>query len=158
MSSTDSGVDPVKRGFSLLFLERFRNGSCCSSGENGTIAEKRERSPKSVIYVLNKGIEVFARTAQIYVIIILMMGLISSFFVIAAGLVDLNNLFPLHPKDWIDALKSAYPNIWIFPFGEAVCFTTIFPHLNKAHAAKTTGIVETPGRETVGIISTNNGE
>jgi spore germination protein KB len=95
----------------------------------------------AVIYILNKGIEVFARTAEIYLIVIIGMGLICDFVVIAGGLVDLKNLFPLHPKDWKDALDSAYPNIWIFPFGELVCFTTILPHLNKVHSSKRTGII-----------------
>ncbi|KGE17905.1 GerAB/ArcD/ProY family transporter [Paenibacillus wynnii] len=93
-----------------------------------------------VIYMLMKGIEVFARTAQIYLIILFFMGLVSTIVIIAAGLIDLRNLFPLHIKDWKDALKSAYPNILIFPFGEAVCFTTIFPHLNKSHVAKKSGV------------------
>jgi len=95
----------------------------------------------AVMYILIKGIEVFARTAQIYLIVMFIMGVISSIVVIAAGLVDFKNLFPLHPRDWIDALKSAYPNILIFPFGEVVCFTTILPHLNKSHVARNTGVV-----------------
>ncbi|MCL6602471.1 MAG: spore germination protein [Paenibacillus sp.] len=94
----------------------------------------------AVIYMLTKGIEVFARTAQIYMIVLFLMGMVTLIVVIAAGLVDFKNLFPLHPKDWMDSLKSAYPNILIFPFGEAVCFTTIFPHLNKSPKAKKTGV------------------
>ena len=95
----------------------------------------------AVIYILNKGIEVIARTAEIYLLIVIMMGLICSFLVITAGLVDLKNLFPLHAKEWKDALKSAYPNIWIFPFGELVCLTTILPHFNKTQNSKKTGII-----------------
>ncbi|AOZ92204.1 GerAB/ArcD/ProY family transporter [Paenibacillus crassostreae] len=95
----------------------------------------------AVIYILNKGIEVFARTAEIYFTVILFMGIICCSVVILAGLVDFRNIFPIHAKDWKDALKSAYPSIWIFPFGELVCFTTILPHFNKAHSSKRTGMV-----------------
>ncbi|MDQ0194482.1 GerAB/ArcD/ProY family transporter [Paenibacillus wynnii] len=95
----------------------------------------------AVMYTLYKGIEVFARSAEIYFFVIILMGLICNFVVIAAGLVDLKNLFPLHSKDWKDALASAYPNILIFPFGELVCFTTIFPHFNKSHKARRAGVM-----------------
>lgn len=71
----------------------------------------------AVIYILNKGIEVFARAAEIYMLIIILLGLTSCFLVIAAGLVKLDNLFPLQASDWKNALKSAYLNIWLFPFG-----------------------------------------
>lgn len=94
----------------------------------------------AVIYTLGRGIEVFSRTAEIYVFIIFVMGLICGFVVIAAGLIDLSNLFPLHAKDWKDAFKAAYPNVLLFPFGEMVCFTTILPHLKKSGSAKKTGM------------------
>ncbi|MEK4195709.1 GerAB/ArcD/ProY family transporter [Paenibacillus sp. FSL L8-0323] len=95
----------------------------------------------AVIYILNKGIEVFARAAEIYMLIIILLGLTSCFLVIAAGLVKLDNLFPLQASDWKNALKSAYLNIWLFPFGEMVCFTTILPHIKKNKVAKRTGII-----------------
>lgn len=95
----------------------------------------------AVMYILSKGIEVFARTAEIFFWIIIVMGLICIFIVIAAGLVELKNLFPIHGNDLWEALGSAYPNIWIFPFGEVVCFTTILPHFSKSRKIKKTGIV-----------------
>lgn len=95
----------------------------------------------AVIYALNKGLEVFARTAEIYLMIILILGVTCNIAIIVAGLIDLKNLFPVHVKDWKDAILSAYPSIWIFPFGEIVCFTTILPHIRKARGAKKTGII-----------------
>ncbi|MNO24993.1 Spore germination protein YndE [compost metagenome] len=94
----------------------------------------------AVMYILNKGIEVFSRTAEIYFWIIMIMGLVCNGVVIVAGLVDFNNLFPLHFDDWVDALRSAYPNIWIFPYGELVCFTTVLPHFSKSRKSKRTGV------------------
>ncbi|QQZ60757.1 GerAB/ArcD/ProY family transporter [Paenibacillus sonchi] len=94
----------------------------------------------AVMYILNKGIEVFARTAEIYFWMMMIMGLVCNGVVIMAGLVDFKNLFPLHYKDWMDALTSAYPNIWIFPFGELVCFTTVLPYLKKSGISGKMGI------------------
>ncbi|WP_379128989.1 GerAB/ArcD/ProY family transporter [Paenibacillus sp. sgz500958] len=95
----------------------------------------------AVMYILNKGIEVFARTAGIYIFVVLFMGAICSFVVIVSGLIDLENLFPLHAKDWRDAFQSAYPSIWIFPFGELVCLTTILPQINRSYLVKKTGVI-----------------
>ncbi|WP_019909840.1 GerAB/ArcD/ProY family transporter [Paenibacillus sp. HW567] len=94
----------------------------------------------AVMFILNKGIEVYARTAEIYFWIMMIMGVICNFVVIAAGLVDFKHLFPLQIKDLRDALSSAYPSIWIFPFGELVCVTTILPFFSKVNKAKRVGV------------------
>lgn len=94
----------------------------------------------AVMYILYKGIEVFARTAEIYFWLIIIMGIISNFIVIVAGLVQFKNLFPIHPGEWLGALGSAYPNIWIFPYGELFCFTAILPHFSTKKKVKKTGI------------------
>lgn len=94
----------------------------------------------AVIYILHKGIKVFTWTAQIYVLIIFIVGFLCVFLVTAANLVELNNLFPVHIPDWKDAFKSAYLNILIFPFGEMICFTTILPHVKKTQVVGRTGI------------------
>ncbi|WP_042196944.1 GerAB/ArcD/ProY family transporter [Paenibacillus camerounensis] len=94
----------------------------------------------AVMYILYQGIEVFSRTAEIYFWVIVLMGLIANFVVIIAGLVQFKNLFPIHPGEWVEALKSAYPNIWIFPYGELVCFTAILPHFNSKHKIGRTGV------------------
>ncbi|WP_339319772.1 GerAB/ArcD/ProY family transporter [Paenibacillus sp. FSL R10-2734] len=95
----------------------------------------------AVIYILSKGIVVFARAAEIYMLFIILMGVVCCFLVVAAGLIKLDNLFPIHGSDWKNALKSAYLNIWLFPFGEMICFTTILPHIIKPKVAKRTGII-----------------
>ncbi|WP_091068199.1 GerAB/ArcD/ProY family transporter [Paenibacillus sp. NFR01] len=94
----------------------------------------------AVIYILYMGIEVFARTAEIYFWIIMIMGVISVGVVIIAGLPDLHNLFPIHLREWPEAFRSAYPSIWIFPYGELVCFTTILPLFAHKKNAKKAGI------------------
>lgn len=95
----------------------------------------------AVIYVLNKGTTVLGRTAEIYFIIMILMGVSCNFVVIVSGLPKMSNLFPLHFKDWKTAIISAYPGVWIFPFLEMMVFTTIIPHLNKSGRAGKTGMM-----------------
>lgn len=47
----------------------------------------------AVVYVLSKGIEVFGRTAEIYFLAIVAIGVISNSIVIASGLVDIKICF-----------------------------------------------------------------
>jgi spore germination protein KB len=95
----------------------------------------------AIIFVLSKGIEVLGRLAEIYLLIIISVGIISIILIISSGLIDLKNLLPLFEGEWKNILISAYPNIWMFPFGELIILTTILPHLNKSHLAKRTGII-----------------
>lgn len=95
----------------------------------------------AVIYLLNKGTTVLGRTAEIYFIIMILMGVSCNFVVIVSGLPDMSNLFPLHLQDWKAALISAYPNVWVFPFLETMVFTTIIPYLNKSRRAGKTGMM-----------------
>ncbi|GGF65141.1 spore germination protein KB [Paenibacillus albidus] len=136
---------------SLLYIPVFMFNGSRNLREAGDllIAASYDRTPVfiinaimviAVMYILNKGLEVFARTAEIYLAVIFVLGFICSFVVIAAGLVDFKNLFPLHAADWRQAFRSAYPNIWIFPFGELVCITTVLPHLKESRLSGKTGV------------------
>ncbi|MFY0045890.1 GerAB/ArcD/ProY family transporter, partial [Acinetobacter baumannii] len=81
----------------------------------------------AVVYVLHKGIEVFARTGEIYLMVLIGLGVAGNLFVLFSGLIDLKNLHPLLAKGWGPVVKDAYPNIFMFPFGEMICFTTMLP-------------------------------
>jgi spore germination protein KB len=94
----------------------------------------------AVVYTVNKGIEVLARMAEIYLIILLILGVLGNLLVLCSGIVDLKNLLPLFGKGWKSILTDSYPYIFIFPFGEMICFTTILPYLNKRQFGKKTGV------------------
>lgn len=136
---------------SLLYLSTFLFNASRNLHESGELlTASYDETPMfilnvmmivAVMYILHKGITVFSWTAQIYLMVILLVGILSVFLVIATGLIDLGNLFPVHGKDWMAAFKSAYLNIWIFPFGEMVCFTTILPLVNKTQVVRRTGII-----------------
>lgn len=94
----------------------------------------------SIVYVLHKGIEVLGRMAEIYLIILIILGVLGHVLVLFSGVINVNNLLPVLGKGWKPVLTSAYPYIFIFPFGEMICFTTIFPFLNKSQAGRKTGV------------------
>jgi len=95
----------------------------------------------AVVYVLNKGVEVFFRLGQIYFVIMLSLGAIGNLAILCSGIVDINNLLPIQGEGWRRILQAAYPHTWLFPFGEVVAFTTVFPLMNKVSLAKKTGII-----------------
>ncbi|WP_274649223.1 GerAB/ArcD/ProY family transporter [Paenibacillus humicola] len=95
----------------------------------------------AVIYVLRKGLEVFYRLGQVYFFIIVSIGVIGNMLFIFSGLIDLKNLLPLTGEGgWKQTLSSAYPSIFMFPFGETVCFMTVFTHLKAKNEARNYGL------------------
>lgn len=96
----------------------------------------------AIVYALYKGIEVLARTAEIYLMIMIVLGVIGNLLVLFSGIIDLKNLLPLLGKGWKSIFTAAYPYIFIFPFGEmAICFSMIFPYLNKRQSGRKTGVI-----------------
>ncbi|MFC4807797.1 GerAB/ArcD/ProY family transporter [Paenibacillus sp. GCM10023250] len=93
----------------------------------------------AVIYVLRKGLEVFYRLGQIYFFIFILIGAVSNLLVLFSGLIDLRNLEPLTGEGWRKILSSAYPSIFMFPFGEVVCFMTVFAHVNGRGTVRRNG-------------------
>ncbi|UJF31683.1 GerAB/ArcD/ProY family transporter [Paenibacillus hexagrammi] len=94
----------------------------------------------AVVYVLNKGIEVFFRLGEIYLIITVCLGLIGGCTLLLSGVVEPRNLLPIYGAGWKSILQMAYPNIFLFPFAELVCFTTVFPRLNRTKAVRISGL------------------
>ena len=55
----------------------------------------------AICYVLYLGIEVLARTAEVFIVILIFLGLIGNLFVFLSGNVDLHNLQPIFGK-WME--------------------------------------------------------
>ncbi|WCK55678.1 GerAB/ArcD/ProY family transporter [Aneurinibacillus sp. Ricciae_BoGa-3] len=94
----------------------------------------------AVVYILFKGIEVLARMAEIYLMILIVLGALGNIFLVFSGVIEVKNLLPILEKGWKPILSTAYPNILMFPFGEMICFTMVFPYLNKRKSGRKTGI------------------
>ncbi|WP_199614801.1 GerAB/ArcD/ProY family transporter [Paenibacillus alkalitolerans] len=95
----------------------------------------------AVIYVLYLGIEALARTAEIYLLVIIILGVLGNLFVLLSGIIDIHNLFPLFGEGWKPIVESAFRNILFFPFGEMICFAAILPYLNKIQSGRRTGSI-----------------
>jgi spore germination protein KB len=90
----------------------------------------------TICYVLYLGIEVLGRTAEIFIVILILLGFVGNFLVIISGNVDLQNLQPFLENGWKPIITAAFPVISFFPFGEMFVFTIILPYLNRPERVK----------------------
>lgn len=84
----------------------------------------------SITYVLNKGIEVLARTAQIFLFVLAISALASVFLLFTSGIIDIKQLLPVLGNGWGPVLKTTFKQTIEFPHEELICFTMLLPYLN----------------------------
>jgi spore germination protein KB len=89
----------------------------------------------TIAYVLYRGIEVLVRTAQIYLVLVVCLGLISNLLLMYAGVININNLLPILRDGWKPVFTTFYRQTLSFPFGEMVCFAMLFPLLQNDNKA-----------------------
>ncbi|WP_445487769.1 GerAB/ArcD/ProY family transporter [Niallia sp. 03133] len=89
-----------------------------------------------ICYVLYLGVEVLARTSEIFIVILCLFGIAGNFFVLVSGNVEFSNLLPMIENGWKPIVKTAFPHIIAFPFGELIVFTMLLPFLNQAKYVK----------------------
>lgn len=92
-----------------------------------------------MIYALRKGIEVLARTGEMFFILMYVLALVGFALIIFSGLIDFNNLMPVLERGFLPVLKIGLTETIFFPFGEAIVFSMILPHLVHPEKAKMTG-------------------
>jgi spore germination protein KB len=85
----------------------------------------------AICYGCYLGFEVIARTAEIMFPWFILFGFLFILFTIFSGLPKLENLQPVLEAGWKPVLKSAFPSVLSFPFGETIVFTIFFPLLSK---------------------------
>ncbi|MCM3654410.1 endospore germination permease [Metabacillus litoralis] len=89
-----------------------------------------------ICYVLYLGIEVLGRTAEVFIVILILLGLAGNFLVYASGNVDLHNLQPFLENGWKPILTTALLETSNFPFGQMVVFIMLLPYLNRPESVK----------------------
>lgn len=87
------------------------------------------------------GIEVLARTGEIFFIIIMILGILFTALVFISGLPKVNNLLPVLENGWGPVLSTTFPLTLSFPFGEMIVFTMLLPYLNQPKKAIRTGLL-----------------
>ncbi|HET7579718.1 MAG TPA: endospore germination permease [Bacillales bacterium] len=93
----------------------------------------------TIVYVLHHGIEVLARTSEIFCGILFFIGFVAGIIIIFSGQMDLNHLRPVLENGWGPVLKTAFPLTLTFPFGEVIVFAMLLPYLNRPKLGVKTG-------------------
>lgn len=125
----------------LLYVLFFIHGAARDLREGGELlaSSVMDQTPVFVLdvvmilaigYVLTKGIEVLARTGAIFLSLLLLLGVVSSFLLIFAGVIDVHRLLPMLSKGWGPVIETTLKQTIQFPHEEVVCFTMILPYLN----------------------------
>jgi spore germination protein KB len=91
-----------------------------------------------ICYVLYHGIEVLGRTAEIFLFVLILLGIIGNFFVLVSGDITFQQIRPPLEHGWEPIITTAFPTITTFPFGEMFAFMMLMPYLNKTKLVKKT--------------------
>ncbi|MFS0637884.1 GerAB/ArcD/ProY family transporter [Mesobacillus foraminis] len=91
-----------------------------------------------VCYVLYQGMEVLARTAEVFIVILFLFGILANFFILISGNLDFHNLRPFLENGWKPILTTTFLETIHFPYGEMVVFTMILPYLKHSGSVKKT--------------------
>ncbi|MDP9726499.1 spore germination protein KB [Priestia aryabhattai] len=87
-------------------------------------------------YVLHLGVEVVGRTAEVFIVILFLLGAVGNFFVLVSGDVDFHQIRPFLEHGWKPIFTTAFPHLIVFPFGEMIAFTMLLPYLNRPELTK----------------------
>ncbi|MFD2925642.1 GerAB/ArcD/ProY family transporter [Halobacillus naozhouensis] len=93
----------------------------------------------AVAYVLFLGIEVLARTGEIFFFLLMLIGVVGTILVLVSGMIEVHNLLPILENGWGPVLQ-AWPTTYTFPFGEMVAFTVLLPYLNRPNLGLRVGL------------------
>ncbi|MFF2596450.1 GerAB/ArcD/ProY family transporter [Priestia megaterium] len=96
-----------------------------------------------IIYTVQKGIEVVARSGELFFIFMYVLAVTGFLLILCSGLIDFKNLQPVLEDGILPVLKVVFIQTLYFPFGEAIVFTMILPYLNNPKKAKVTMLCAT---------------
>ncbi|AWB46328.1 spore gernimation protein [Paenibacillus sp. CAA11] len=85
----------------------------------------------AIAYTLHKGIEVLARTAFVFMNVILLIGMFSTALLLFSDVIEINRVLPLLEKGIKPVLMAVVRQNYGFPFGEIVCFAMLLPYLRS---------------------------
>ncbi|ARI78794.1 GerAB/ArcD/ProY family transporter [Halobacillus mangrovi] len=94
----------------------------------------------SIAYILYKGMEVLARTAEVFWGGVIILGFFGTLFFYLSGLVDIKQVLPVFEFGWKPIIKTVYTNTIMFPFGEMVAFTFLLPYIKNRKNILKTGV------------------
>ncbi|MCG1021053.1 GerAB/ArcD/ProY family transporter [Sutcliffiella horikoshii] len=90
----------------------------------------------TIIYMLYAGIEVMARTSEIFFPYVFSFTFLVGLFILLSGEIHVENLRPFLEDGIRPVLKAVFPGLLTFPFGELIAFATVLPLVTKFKKAK----------------------
>lgn len=84
-----------------------------------------------VVYVFYLGIEVFARTTEIFIPYVFSFILLIGLAIFLSGEMEFKNLQPVLSEGVGPVLKAVFPGLLTFPFGETIAFMVIIPYVSR---------------------------
>ncbi|MEJ9227906.1 spore germination protein [Peribacillus butanolivorans] len=93
-----------------------------------------------VVYTVRKGIEVLARTGELFFVLENLLFMTFTLLIVVSGMIHLNNLKPVFEISGVEMMKMSLTETIYFPFGEIIVFLMIFPYLNEPQQLKKIGI------------------
>ncbi|MEH7276132.1 GerAB/ArcD/ProY family transporter [Neobacillus vireti] len=88
-------------------------------------------------YILYLGIEVLARTSEIFTPYIFGFLFLLTVFLFASGTTEVNQIQPIFGEGIVPVFKTAFMELSLFPFGELIAFSVIYASLtNKKYSLR----------------------
>ncbi|GAA3318609.1 hypothetical protein GCM10020331_022100 [Ectobacillus funiculus] len=95
-----------------------------------------------IMYCLYGGIEVFARTGEVFFPFLFLIAVFTWVIVYSSHVVDIQRLTPILEKKGIGTVwDAAFPLTISFPFGEMVLFMMLWPVLHNPKKVKKVGMM-----------------
>ncbi|WP_438447672.1 GerAB/ArcD/ProY family transporter [Gorillibacterium sp. sgz5001074] len=82
----------------------------------------------AMIYILSKGLGVLTRTAAVFLLVLLGMGLMGNVFLWFSNTVEVTHLLPVLEKGWRPVVNTL-PDTYFLPFAELVVVGMLFPYV-----------------------------
>lgn len=93
-----------------------------------------------VVYVVYLGIEVVARTTEVFVPYALFFLFMLSVFLFVGKDVEFKNMLPILAEGFQPVLRAVFPGLIGFPFGETIVFTLIMTDMEKFNKVSKTAM------------------
>jgi spore germination protein KB len=93
-----------------------------------------------ISYGVYNGIEVIGRTSEMALMMLILIGVLGLLFTLGSDIIKPEKLLPVLENGWKPVLKTVFPQLITFPFGEMIVFTMVLPSLNKPLLGKKVGV------------------
>ncbi|AOH53599.1 hypothetical protein ABE28_004490 [Peribacillus muralis] len=94
-----------------------------------------------IIYTYSKGLEPFVRSAVIFGFVTILFLLLIPFFIVLSSNFHIDYILPFHSLDVNKIIKSVFPTLVTFPYGELVVFLALLPFLKEKKALSKGGSI-----------------